>query len=123
MTDGVGQYDARRANPESVPKLTATNFDIKFRDFMVLIASVNGGAAHRNTMIPLFTKNLSQSTATEDLYEVFLKTHRGIITTASEQVPEFRSTLTHKLCLRKVFNPKKFKESPSTLDSIARFFK
>lgn len=71
---------------------------------MVIIASVNGGVAWRNLMIPHFAENLSKLTRNEDLNEVFLRTHNAVrINSEYQQTAELRSTLTHKLCLRNIF--------------------
>lgn len=92
--------DAERGN-EVPPK----HFDLKHADFMVLMATVNGGVAQRNSMIPMFAERLSQSADDDDLYEVFLRTNTDIQQAVPRQVSEFRSTFNKKLSLRKVFKP------------------
>ena len=70
-----------------------------------MVASVNGGMAFRNQMIPMFAQELKDSANNGDIYEIFLKTHYRLQKVVPDQVPEFRSTLTQKLSLRNIFTP------------------
>ena len=70
-----------------------------------MVATVNGGDAYRNQMIPLFAQELKDSANKGDIYEIFLKTHYRLQKQVPDQIPEFRSTLTQKLSLRNIFMP------------------
>lgn len=93
-----------------------THYDLQHRDTITLMATVNGGSAMRGEMIPIFSKHLANSVPTEGFYDIFLKTHIELLSKVPEQVPELRSTLTKKLCLRNIFIP----PSSTTRQSSAR---
>lgn len=110
LLDSMAREDA--IVPRCVANATTPvdHFEIRHPDIMVLMASINGGLAYRNLMITMFSRNLSNSTAEEDLYDVFLKTHREILNSTPDQVAEFRSTLRRKLFLKQ--------SQPSSINSI-----
>ena len=70
-----------------------------------MFASVSGGVAYRNFMIPMFAEELRQSSEMEgDIYEVFLRTHNRLKKVVpADQIPEIRSTLSLKLCLTNIY--------------------
>ena len=85
-----------------------SGYTIESRDMITMTATVNGDVAYRNQMIPLFASELQNSSNDGDIYEIFLRTHGRLReklkgTVAENQIPEFRSTLTQKLCLRNIF--------------------
>ena len=81
------------------------HYDIKWRDFITMVAAVNGTEAYQNQMIPMFAQELKDPTNKGDIYEIFLKTHHRLKTQVPGQIPEFRSTLSLKLSLRNIFKP------------------
>ena len=84
-------------------------FEIQSRDVITMMASVDGDVAYRNYMIPMFAEELRDSSNNGDIYEIFVKTHEKLIKklpTEARQIPEFRSTLRKKLCLRNIFVPR-----------------
>lgn len=81
------------------------NFSIPSRDVITMVATVNGGVAYRNEMIPMFAEELRNATHQGDIYEIFLKTHYRFHMRHLNQIPEFCSTLTQKLSLRNIFKP------------------
>ena len=103
MSDWISIVDAAsELHDASSTSSAPTHFDIRYPDTMVMIATVNGGKAERNVMIPLLAKHLRECEEDEDLYEVFVRTNRDVVGENSCQVSEFRSTLRYKLCLRNV---------------------
>lgn len=74
---------------------------------MVLAATINNQTAERNLMIPLLAEMMEESHQDEGLYSVFLRTVDALRTVVPAQFPEFRSTMRHKICLRKMFNKEK----------------
>ena len=82
-----------------------SHFDLTTRDTMVLMATVNGGKAKRNTMIPLLAKHLRAIGEDESMYDVFLKTQEDIERIGEGQILELRSTMKKRLCLRNVYEP------------------
>lgn len=84
------------------------HFKIQSRDVITMMATVDGEVAYRNFMIPMFAEELRSSANNGDIYEIFLKTHEKLVDRLpadARQIPEFRSTLTKKLCLRNIFVP------------------
>ena len=79
------------------------NFAIPSRDMITMVATVNGGVAYRNQMIPMFAEELRNSTHHGDIYEIFLRTHYRFQTRHLNQIPLFCSTLTQMLSLRNIF--------------------
>lgn len=85
-----------------------SGYTLENRDMIAMTASVSSDVAYRNQMIPLFASELRDSSENGDIYEIFLKSHGRLRdklkgTMAENQIPEFRSTLTQKLCLRNIF--------------------
>ena len=82
-----------------------SHFTLQHRDVLTMFASVSGGVAYRNFMIPMFAEELRQSSDREgDIYEVFLRTHNRLKKEVpAEQILEIRSTLSQKLCLTNIF--------------------
>ena len=98
---------------EQVPSLhtdTAETYSIQHRDTATIIATVKGGLAERNEMVPIFAKLLKNSTHNQCITEVYHKMHGELKGKGSDQIPVLTSTLTKKLCLRKIF------QSSSTLE-------
>ena len=79
------------------------NFAIPSRDVITMVATVNGGVAYRNQMIPMFAEELRNSKHEGDIYEIFLRTHYRFAMRYLNQIPEFCSTLTQKLSLKNIF--------------------
>lgn len=80
------------------------DYSLQWNDFLTMVATVRGGFAYRNKMIPIFADELKNS-VNGDIYEVFLKTRSSLQKEVPDQIPEFRSTLTKKLSLRNIFQP------------------
>ena len=83
-------------------------YTIEHRDVITMMSTVSGGVAYRQQMIPMFAEELRDSANNDDIYEIFLKTHEKLRiklkgTAGEGQIPEYRSTLTKKLSLRKIF--------------------
>lgn len=99
-----------------------THYDLQQRDLLVLTATVNGGVAIRCQLIPILAHHLQRSAPGEDMYDVFLRTHNDLLESVPDQIPEFRSTLKKKLCLKSIISsPSNFgsvPESPSILSCI-----
>lgn len=98
------------------------HFDVTHCDVVSIVASVNGGAAFRNLMIPEFAKELRRARKVQeetglhlDVTELFYKTHSAVRQhleskgySRDAQICELRTTLTKKLSLTKMFKlPKK----------------
>ena len=81
------------------------HYEIPGADFAILAACINQRLARRNLMIKLLARNLQQSAEDDDLHEIFLKTAEEIREEEPLQIPEYRTTLVHKICLRKIFQP------------------
>lgn len=97
----VGRWDAR------IP-----HFDVLYRDVVAIIATINGGVAHRNLMIPEFAKELGRSREEldktgvhADITQLFYKTNLAVKNEVCEQVCELRTTCTKSLSLTKMFRP------------------
>ena len=73
---------------------------------MVISTTVAGGIAVRNSMIPALAEQLIKSEEDDDLYTIFLRAHNSVQNdpdvTKRGMVPECRSTMTKKLCLKKM---------------------
>ena len=82
---------------------TAETYSIQHRDTATIIATVKGGLAERNEMVPIFAKLLKDSTHNQCITEVYHKMHGELKGKGSDQIPVLTSTLTKKLCLRKIF--------------------
>lgn len=80
----------------------SSSYDLTCPDMLVVHSSLYGGRAARNVMIPSLAKALLNSEEEEDLYGVVLATHMDMIEIEPEQIPEVRSTLRYRLCLKKV---------------------
>ena len=89
---------------QHISTIQAQDYSIQWNDFITLVATVKGGVAYRNQMIPVFAEELKNSEH-GDIYEVFLKTRRRLGELIPHQIPELRSTLSKKLSLRRMFNP------------------
>lgn len=97
-------------------------YNIQHRDTVTIIATVTGGIAERNEMVPIFARLLKNSTNNQCISEIFPKMHDELKGKVSDQIPEFRSTLTKKLCLRKIFQPtrsRRFRSGPLLLKCIS----
>ena len=92
------------SQPRHISTIEAQDYSIQWDDFITLVATVKGGVAYRNQMIPVFAEELKNSEY-GDIYEVFLKTRRRLRELIPHQIPELRSTLSKKLSLRRMFNP------------------
>ena len=61
----------------------------------------------RNFMIPALAEQLIKSEEDDDLCTIFLRAHNSVQNdpdvTKCEMVPECRSTMTKKLCLKNMF--------------------
>ena len=82
--------------------LPTHDYNIQWKDFITMMATVKGGVAYREQMIPVFAEELKNSEK-GDIYEIFVKTHQRLHKLIPDQIPEFRSTLTQKLSLRNFF--------------------
>ena len=113
----LGSFDpappaSQRRQPPSVltpTEETPQHFKIQSRDVITMMATVDGDVAYRNYMIPMFAEELRDSSNNGDIYEIFVKTHEKLIKklpAEARQIPEFRSTLRKKLCLRNIFVPR-----------------
>ena len=89
---------------QHISTIQAQDYSIQWNDFITLVATVKGGVAYRNQMIPVFAEELKNSEH-GDIYEIFLKTRRRLGELIPHQIPELRSTLSKKLSLRRMFNP------------------
>ena len=87
---------------QHISTIEAQDYSIHY--FITLVATVKGGLAYRNQMIPVFAEELKNSEH-GDIYEVFLKTRRRLGELIPHQILELRSTLSKRLCLRRIFNP------------------
>lgn len=81
-------------------------FSLPSPDMAVLSATIDKHYATRNLFIPILAEHLKISMADDDLHEVFLKTTNELRDEVPSQYPEYRTTLRHRLCLKKVFNEK-----------------
>lgn len=91
-----------------------THYDLQQRHLMVLTATVNGGIADRGQLIPIFARHLKHSGPDADMYDIFMKTHNELMEKVPDQIPEFRSTLTKKLCLKNMIRHSKVARSRPT---------
>ena len=71
--------------------------EIGHRDTAVFMSTTCGRVAKRNAMIPILAENLQRFGG--DIYEGFLLTSLDIQSRFPDQIPEFRSTLTKRLCI------------------------
>lgn len=104
ITVAVTGCDARSAG--SGVAAVNNHIDIRHADFMLMMATIGGGTAHRNLMIPMLCKHLDELGPQEDMYQAFLRTHRVILSHVTEnelteQVAEFRSTLRKQVILQR----------------------
>ena len=111
LADPAPPQSQRGGPPSAVSAQDAIprHFKIQSRDVITMMATVDGDVAYRNYMIPMFAEELRDSSNNGDIYEIFVKTHEKLIKklpTGARQIPEFRSTLTKKLCLRNIFVPR-----------------
>lgn len=81
------------------------HYDLSGPDMAVIAATINKQTATRNLLIPLLAEHLETSTEIDDLHDVFLKTTEELRKHAGAQVPEYRSTMKYKLCLKNIFSP------------------
>lgn len=103
--DARGTYDANAVHIDN-------HFALRHPDFLVIMATIHGGYANRNLLIPQFVKALLDSPIHADLNDVFVQTNRAIIDQTGQsgsqyalaQIAEKRSTLTRLLFLHNVFN-------------------
>lgn len=95
-------FDARNPNTSSAQP----HFDIPGDDFSILAATINHGYANRCLMIPVLSQRLRLSRGEEDLHEIFLRVKADIQSEEPSQVPEYRTTMSRKFCLHKLFQPK-----------------
>lgn len=95
--------ERQRMREEARPPLR--HFDVSGPDMAVFAATINKQLASRNLMIPLFARNLHNSGPDEDIHEIFLRTTNELRTDVPAQVPEYRTTMRSKLCLKKAFKP------------------
>ena len=105
-------YSMSVLNPAS-PHLSFTDpqdkrvFTLKLRHFIVISTTVTGGIAVRNSMIPALAEQLIKANEDDELYTIFLRAHNSVQNdpdvTKCGMVPECRSTLTKKLCLKMLF--------------------
>lgn len=101
---------AQRGDGSSQQTITAAEseiYNLKHRDTVTIIATIGGGIAARNEMIPIFARLLKNSTEAQCISEIYLKMHDELRGKVHDQIPEFRTTLSKKLCLRKIFQPGK----------------
>ena len=89
----------RRAQPHRFPD----HFDLPKADMSLLMSTVGGGLAERNVFIPLLAKQLQESAESDDINDVFLKTHREMEKQIPDQIPVYMSTMKYKLNLRMIF--------------------
>ena len=99
------------------------HYDIPCPDMAVIAAAINHQLANRNLLIPLLAKNLQSSDTDTDLHEIFLKTANDVRREVPAQVPEYRTTLRYKLCLKKVFKNSLRYESQITLSLMQKLRK
>ena len=106
MSDWISIVDAAsELHDASSTSSAPTHFDIRYPDTMVMIATVNGGKAERNVMIPLLAHNIIESSTDADIHDIFLKTTDEVRREVPTQVPEYRSTTRLKVCLKQVYRP------------------
>ena len=89
----------------------------------VIAAAINHQLANRNLLIPLLAKNLQSSDTDSDLHDIFLKTANDVRREVPAQVPEYRTTLRYKLCLKEVFKNSLRYESQITLSLMQKLRK
>lgn len=119
MLDAVGRRNTEQQAKMAAEKQTLTeqsrrairHYDVSGPDITVLAATINKQTASRNVMIPLLAKQLQSSDVDSDLNEVFLKTTDDVRAEVPRQVPEYRSTMRYKICLKKVFRKDKVYKS------------
>ena len=74
---------------------------------MLISTTVTGGIAVRSSMIPALAEQLIKLEEDDDLYTIFLRAHNSVQNdpdvTKCGMVPECGSTMTKKLCLKKMF--------------------
>lgn len=99
------------------------NFDISGPDIMVLSATINKQTAQRNLMIPLLAKKIDESEQDDDLHAVFLQTIELIRKSNKTQVPELRTTMGPKICLKKIFNAEDAYKSSVKLNLAQKIYK
>lgn len=90
-------------NPHDETGTISAHYNIQHRDVVTMVATISGEVAYRNMMIPMFAEHLKNSKG--DIYQTFLRTHNQLKIEIPEQIPEFRSTLTHRLSLKNIFKP------------------
>ena len=81
------------------------HFDILGPDMLIIASTINNAVCSLNLMIPTLAKLLDSSSEDADLEEVAKLMNREVReVTGGSQIPEMRSTLNYKLCLKKIFN-------------------
>ena len=81
------------------------HFDILGPDMLIIASTINNAVCSHNLMIPTLAKFLVSSSEDADLEEVAKLMNREVReVTGGSQIPEMRSTLNYKLCLKEIFN-------------------
>ena len=101
------EYNAQSWPRRSPPNLPPDHFHLPKADMSLLISTVRGGLAERNVFIPLLAKQLQESAETDDINDVFLKTHQEMAKQVPDQIPHYESTKKYKLNLRLIFKRQK----------------
>lgn len=99
--DGI-VHDARAVPPPVSPIVSP--YHLTKSNMAILISTVSGGLAERNVFIPTLAQELQQSAASDDIHDVFLRTHQKMKIIAKNQTPRYESTMTFKLNLSMIFN-------------------
>lgn len=86
---------------------TGSEFSILTRDVAIIIVTINGGTAVRNTFIPTLADQIEQASISDSITDIFSRTNEQIEQQVPQQIPIMHTTLTKKLLLKDCYQPKR----------------